>query len=185
MNIDVLSDGPIQKVEDLKGKVLATNAFGSGVDVAMRAMLRKHGLEANRDYTVIEAPFPAMRAMLAEKKVDMIPAVLPFSLDPELQEDIENAVHHGRCGRRDAIRHVVSAQALHRPHRAELVDFLEDSLRISHWYTDPRITTRSPRSPRRSPSSRRSGSAGSTPSRIIFAIPRCCRMWMPCRGTSI
>ena len=82
----VLNDGPIKKVEDLKGKVVATNAEGSGVDVAMRAMLRKHGLEANRDYTIIEAPFPAMRAMLAEKKVDLIPAVLPFALDPELQK---------------------------------------------------------------------------------------------------
>ncbi|MGH6676205.1 MAG: ABC transporter substrate-binding protein, partial [Xanthobacteraceae bacterium] len=47
---DVLANGPIKKIEDLKGKVVATNAIGSGVDVAMRAMLRKHGLEANRDY---------------------------------------------------------------------------------------------------------------------------------------
>ncbi len=78
----VLKDGPIQKVSDLKGKVVATNATGSAVDVAMRAMLRKGGLEDKRDYTVLEAPFPTMRAMLAEKKVDLIPAVLPFSLDP-------------------------------------------------------------------------------------------------------
>ena len=83
---EVLADGPIKTIEDLKGKVVATNAAGSGVDVAVRAMLRKHGLEANRDYTIIEAPFPAMKAMLAEKKVDMIPAVLPFLLDPELKK---------------------------------------------------------------------------------------------------
>src|ERR1039458_215033 len=81
---DVLADGPIKKIEDLKGKIVATNSAGSAVDVAMRAMLRKHGLESNRDYTIIETPFPAMRAMLAEKKVDLISAVLPFSLDPEL-----------------------------------------------------------------------------------------------------
>ncbi|MGA9007346.1 MAG: hypothetical protein WB495_10785, partial [Xanthobacteraceae bacterium] len=37
---DVLADGPIKKIEDLKGKIVATNAAGSGVDVAMRAMLR-------------------------------------------------------------------------------------------------------------------------------------------------
>src|SRR5437868_1524109 len=36
----VLADGPIKKVEDLKGKVVATNAGGSAVDVAMKAMLR-------------------------------------------------------------------------------------------------------------------------------------------------
>src|SRR5712691_4984418 len=67
----VLADGPIKKVEDLKGRVVATNAGGSAVDVAMKAMLRKFGLEDKRDYTMVEAPFPAMRAMLAEKKVDM------------------------------------------------------------------------------------------------------------------
>ena len=49
-------------------------------------MLRKAGLEDKRDYTVVEAPFPAMRAMLAEKKVDLVPGVLPFSLDPELRK---------------------------------------------------------------------------------------------------
>jgi sulfonate transport system substrate-binding protein len=65
----VLADGPVQKIEDLKGKVIATNAVGSAVDIAMRAMLRKHGLEDKRDYTVVEAPFPTMKAMLAEKKV--------------------------------------------------------------------------------------------------------------------
>src|SRR3984885_12071035 len=81
----VLKDGPIHRVEDLKGKVVATNAEGSAVDVAMKAMLHKHGLEPNRDYTVVEAPFPAMRSMLAEHKVDLMAAVLPFALDPELQ----------------------------------------------------------------------------------------------------
>src|SRR5580693_10418097 len=80
----VLKDGPIHRVEDLKGKVVATNAEGSAVDVAMKAMLHKHGLEPNRDYTVVEAPFPAMRSMLAEHKVDLIPGILPFALDPEM-----------------------------------------------------------------------------------------------------
>ena len=86
-DFQVLTDGPIKKIEDLKGKVVATNAAGAGVDVAMRAMLRKHGLEANRDYTIIEAPFPGMKSMLMEKKVDLIPAVLPFMLDPELKKN--------------------------------------------------------------------------------------------------
>src|SRR5882757_6889051 len=58
----VLKDSPVQKVEDLKGKVVATNAAGSAVDIAMRAMLRKHGLEDKRDYTLVEAPFPTMKA---------------------------------------------------------------------------------------------------------------------------
>src|SRR5229473_1279180 len=82
----VLADGPIKKIEDLKGKPVATNTTGSAVDIAMRAMLRKHGLEDKRDYTIVEAPFPTMKAMLQEKKVDLAPYVLPFNFDPQLQQ---------------------------------------------------------------------------------------------------
>jgi sulfonate transport system substrate-binding protein len=137
-DFEVLADGPIQKIEDLKGKVLATNSAGSGVDVAMRAMLRKHGLEANRDYTIIEAPFPAMRAMLAEKKADLITGVLPFKLDPELKKiarplfDMRAAIGVSQFVMWSARKPFIDA------HRAALVDFLEDSLRIEHWYLDPK-----------------------------------------------
>ena len=134
----VLKDGPVKKVEDLKGKIVATNAEGSAVDIAMKAMLHQHGLEPNRDYTVIEAPFPAMKAMLQEHKVDLIPAVLPFALDPQLQS-AANTLFTAR----DAIgvSEFVTFQA-RKPfidqHRAVIVDWLEDSLRILHWYMDPK-----------------------------------------------
>src|SRR4029077_14648523 len=82
----VLADGPIRKVEDLKGKVIATNSMGSAVDIGSRAMLKKHGLEDKRDYTTVEAPFPTMKAMLKEKKADLIPTVPPFNSDPELKK---------------------------------------------------------------------------------------------------
>ena len=133
----VLKDSPIQRIEDLKGKVVATNAEGSAVDVAMKAMLHKHGLEPKRDYTVIEAPFPAMRAMLAEKKVDLIPAVLPFSYDPALR-----SIGRDLFTARDAlgVSDFVTWQA-RKPfldkNRAAVVDFMEDSLRITRWYEDP------------------------------------------------
>jgi len=133
---EVLRDGPIKKVEDLKGKVVATNAAGSGVDVAMKAMLHKHGLEPNRDYTIVEAPFPAMRAMLAEKKVDLIPAVLPFSLDPELKKiaqplfTVSDAMGIAQFIIWTARKPFIDQ------HRAAMIDFLEDSMRIERWYLD-------------------------------------------------
>ena len=133
----VLADGPIRKVEDLKGKAVATNAGGSAVDIAMRAMLRKHGLEDKRDYTTIEAPFPTMRAMLAEKKVDLVPAVLPFSLDPELRKigrplfDTKDAVGISQFSMWVARKGFIDKN------RAALTDFMEDSLRIVRWYLDP------------------------------------------------
>jgi sulfonate transport system substrate-binding protein len=133
----VLADGPIKKVEDLKGKVIGTNAAGSAVDVAMRAMLRKFGLEDKRDYTFVEAPFPTMRAMLAEKKVDMIPGVLPFSLDPELRK-----IARPLFNQRDAIGVTqMIVWAARKPfidkNRAALTDYMEDTLRIVRWYLDP------------------------------------------------
>jgi sulfonate transport system substrate-binding protein len=135
---EVLADGPIQKIEDLKGKILATNSAGSGVDIAMRAMLRKHGLEANRDYTIIEAPFPAMKSMLLEKKADLITGVLPFKFDPELKAkarvlfSMRDAIGVSQFVMWSARKPFIDA------HRAALVDFLEDTLRIVHWYIDPK-----------------------------------------------
>jgi sulfonate transport system substrate-binding protein len=133
----VLKDSPIKKVEDLKGKVVATNAEGSAVDVAMKAMLHKHGLEPNRDYTVVEAPFPAMRPMLAEHKVDLIPAVLPFSYDPALQS-IARDLYTARdaLGVSDFVVWVARKPFIDK-NRAALVDFMEDTLRITRWYEDP------------------------------------------------
>jgi sulfonate transport system substrate-binding protein len=133
----VLADSPIQKPQDLKGKVVGTNAAGSAVDVATRAMLRKFGLEDKRDYTVVEAPFPTMRAMLAEKKVDLIPGVLPFSLDPELRK-ISRVLYTQReaIGVTEMIVWTARKPFLDK-NRAAMVDFMEDTLRIVQWFLDP------------------------------------------------
>jgi NitT/TauT family transport system substrate-binding protein len=133
----VLADGPIKRVEDLKGKAVAVNQAGSAVDIAMRAMLRKHGLEDKRDYTVSEAPFPTMRAMLADKKVDLVSAVLPFAADPELRKiarplfDTKDAVGITQFSMWVARRGFIDQN------RAAITDFMEDSLRIVRWYLDP------------------------------------------------
>jgi NitT/TauT family transport system substrate-binding protein len=134
----VLKDGPIQKVEDLKGKVVSSNAAGSAVDIAMRAMLKKHGLEDKRDYTHIEAPLPAQKAMLLEKKTDLICSVVPFQYDPELREK-------GRVlfTQRDALgitQMIVwtARKSFIDKNRAALVDLLEDTGSALRWYYDPK-----------------------------------------------
>lgn len=134
----VLNDSAIKKIEDLKGKVVATNAAGSAVDVATRAMLRKHGLEDKRDYTVVEAPFPTMRAMLAEKKVDIIPGVLPFSLDPELRKIGRPLFKQSEAIGVTQMIVWTARKSFIEKNRAAMVDFMEDMLRIVHWYLDPK-----------------------------------------------
>ena len=65
----VKADSPIKKVEDLKGQVMAVNAFGGGSDMAARVVLVKHGLTPDKDVRIIEASFGAMPAMIRQGKI--------------------------------------------------------------------------------------------------------------------
>src|SRR5712691_206286 len=133
----VLRESPIQKVEDLKGKIVATNAAGSAVDIAMRAMLRKSALEDKRDYTVVEAPFPTMKAMLSQKKADLASFVAPFSFDPELKQ-----IARPLFSQKEAIGTTqmivwVARKGFLEKNRAVMLDFMEDAVRVVRWYLDP------------------------------------------------
>jgi sulfonate transport system substrate-binding protein len=134
----VLKDSGIQRVEDLKGKALATNAAGSAVDIAMRAMLRKHKLEDKRDYSVVEAPFPTMKAMLMQKKADLATVVAPFAFDPELRQ-IGRVLFTQKdgIGQTQMLVWVVRKGFIDK-NRAALLDFMEDAVRVVRWYLDPK-----------------------------------------------
>jgi NitT/TauT family transport system substrate-binding protein len=134
----VRKDSGITKVEDLRGKVIGTNGAGSAVDVATRAMLRKHGLEDKRDYTMLEGPLPAMPAMLLEKKADLIPAVLPFALNPKLKE--EGRILFEQKEALGVTQMIVWAarKDFIEKNRPAMVDFMEDMLIITRWYLDPK-----------------------------------------------
>lgn len=134
----VMADGPVKKVEDLKGRVVGTVAPGAAVDVAIRAMLRKHGLEDKRDYVMLEAPLPAMRAMLSEKKVDLVPVVPPFAFDPELRRIAKPLFVNRDVAGVTQLLIWVARQSFIDKNRAAMVDFMEDTLRITRWYTDPK-----------------------------------------------
>jgi len=132
----VLAASNIHKVEDLKGKILTTNAMGSGVDIGMRAMLHKHGLDGKRDVTITEAAFPNMQAMLVAHKTDLIIGIPPFSFDPALR-----SVARTLFTVRDAVgptQFLVWAgrTATLQKNRAVVVDYLEDNLRMLHWVSD-------------------------------------------------
>ncbi len=134
----VLNDSPIKSVKDLKGKVLATNAGGSAVDIVARSMLRRNGLDDRKDVTIVEAAFPNMKAMLAEKKVDLIPGVIPFSLDPQLRGMARTLFTQKEAvGRTQMIVWAARAGFLQK-NRAAVVDFMEDALRAVQFYLDPK-----------------------------------------------
>jgi NitT/TauT family transport system substrate-binding protein len=135
----VLKDGTIQKVEDLKGKVVADVGAGSAVDIAIKAMLKKDGLETPRDYTVIEAAFPNMESLLEQKKADLIAAVQPFSLKPSFianTRPLFTAVD-ALGGPTQFVVWTAHADYIAK-NRAALVDMFEDAIRVTRWLTDPK-----------------------------------------------
>lgn len=133
----VRNDSGIKTVDDLKGKVIATNQRGSAVDMAARAMLAKRNLQDKRDVTFIEVRFPEMKAMLKEKKADLATTPLPFGADPELLAFAHPLFTQADAlGRSQMIVRVTRAGFL-KEHRAAMVDFMEDYLRALHWLYDP------------------------------------------------
>jgi sulfonate transport system substrate-binding protein len=133
----VLKESPIQKVEELKGKIVATNGVGSGVDILMRGVMQKHGLIDRRDFTTIEAQFPNMRAVLSDHKADLVTATLPFAFDPEM-EKISRALFYAREAFGPADLSFWTARAgFMEKNRAAFLDLLEDYVRAIRWYMNP------------------------------------------------
>lgn len=131
----VLADSPIRKVEDLKGKKLASNAIGSFGDLAMRVMLHKHGI-SDRDVTTVETNFPNMPAMLLDGKVDLInllPQFDHFLKDGKFRILFTAADGEGRI---QAQLWAMRAEFV-KAHRPALVDFFEDHIRAVHWLLAP------------------------------------------------
>jgi NitT/TauT family transport system substrate-binding protein len=133
----VLKDGPIRTVEDLKGKIASVNVIGGAVDIGLRAMAQKHGLEAKRDFTLIETAFPNMKAVLLDHKADLIGEVTPFAFDPELLAKARPLFHLKDVFGPTQLIVMVARTGFIEKNRAALIDFLEDNLRTIAWYRDP------------------------------------------------
>ena len=133
----VRKDSGIQTVADLKGKVVAVNGLGSGVHMALTAMLQKHGLQDKRDYIVIEAPFPTMKAVLAERKADLIVGGTPFAFDPELVAIARTLFTQREAMGPSELSFWTARAGFLAKNRAVMIDLLEDKLRAVRWYLDP------------------------------------------------
>ena len=177
----VRADGPIRTVEDLKGKLLATNSLAGAMDTAMRVMLKKHGLEDKRDYQVVELDFPNMFAAVTSGKVDLASISLPFSIAAEKSGEVRTLfTMKDAIGESDMT--IMTARApFIAAHRAALVDFFADLQHAMRWFYDPanRAEVAGPR--------RQGDEAGAIGLCRLAAdqagrLPRSRRAPQPCRG---
>ncbi len=68
----VRSGEGIRNLEDLRGKRVAVNDYGSPYNYVLRANLLARGVNPNSDLAIVPIPFPQMAGALAQKQVDAI-----------------------------------------------------------------------------------------------------------------
>lgn len=133
----VRTDNQIQKIEDLKGKTVAVNAFGGALDIAMQAMLKQHGLVQKRDYTAVEIEIPNMVATLMGQKVDLIGMGMPW-MDDARQSGKAKTLFTMKDAIGPAQEIMLAARTgFLTKNKSALNDLFEDYVRGLQWYFDP------------------------------------------------
>lgn len=133
----VKKDGPVRRIEDMKGRRAAINALGSPVWMELHVALARHGL-GDKDYTVIEAAFPNMFAMIEADKVDAVPVISPklaaaFDATGRYRTLFTAAQE---LGPNQAAMWAMRGDFI-AAHRAAIVDYLTDAMRATRWFLDP------------------------------------------------
>jgi sulfonate transport system substrate-binding protein len=134
----VRDDGGIKTIADVKDKVLLVNSIGAAVDIAARARLKQNGLDAGKDYTVVEAEFPMMGAMLLQKKADIIADVPPFAYEPKLQAGSRVLFTMKDAMGPSQMIMLAARKGWLEQNRAALDDFFADLAAGLKWMLDPK-----------------------------------------------
>lgn len=64
----------IEKIEDLKGKKVGVGTFGGGYEVFLRAILKKHGLDADKDVKMVNNAGKGWVSILASLEANQVAA---------------------------------------------------------------------------------------------------------------
>jgi len=133
----VLKDSPIKTTQDLKGKIVGVNAFGSAVDLALRVKLKKDGIDPRKDLRIVEVAFPNQAAAIREKRIDAGVLILPFMNAETRKGDLRPLITGGDAfGPYSVIFQVVTNDFLKKNPEAVRA-YLADYVRGLHWFYDP------------------------------------------------
>jgi ABC-type nitrate/sulfonate/bicarbonate transport system substrate-binding protein len=99
----VKDDSPIKSVKDLKGKTVGINVLGSGIYGPMAMLLKKNGIDPEKDIKLVEAPFPTQEDALRSGRIDVGVLNQPFASRAEakgglrklfsIADEVPNVVH--------------------------------------------------------------------------------------------
>lgn len=138
----VKKDGPVKTVEDLKGKIIATNAVGGATDMAARVMLVKHGLVPDKDVRLIEASFGAMGPMVRAAKIDVGAFPAPIWAVQSKQNDLRVLFRQSDALGNQQFLLYAAREDFIAKNRKALVAFYEDYLRGLKAVLDPKNRAR-------------------------------------------
>jgi ABC-type nitrate/sulfonate/bicarbonate transport system substrate-binding protein len=79
----VKDDSPIKTIADMKGKSVGTNVFGSGILGPMFLLLRRNGLDPEKDIKLVETGFPGSEDAIRSGRVDVGVLNQPFAARAE------------------------------------------------------------------------------------------------------
>lgn len=131
-------DSGISRVEDLKGKVVSMNEYGAGLDVGLRVMLKRHGLDPVKDVNIVEVNFPNQGPALRQKRID-----LALLLQPWEGREFKKGGLRRLFTLKDAIgtNHMLFQAATTKfltEHPEAARAFFDDYVRALHWFLDPK-----------------------------------------------
>ncbi|MEH2472539.1 sulfonate transport system substrate-binding protein [Nitrobacteraceae bacterium AZCC 2161] len=132
----VLNDSPIKSVADLKGKKIAINAFASAVDLALRVVLKKNGLDPRRDVQIVEIAFPNIASAIREKRVDCGVLVIPFLAIEAPKADMRPVFTGGDAFGPSSVIFQVTTNSFVKDHPDAVRAYLADYVDGLNWYYD-------------------------------------------------
>ncbi len=79
----VKEDSPIKTIADMKGKSVGTNVFGSGILGPMFLLLKRNGVDPEKDIRLVETGFPGSEDAIRTGRVDVGVLNQPFAARAE------------------------------------------------------------------------------------------------------
>lgn len=132
----VLDGSPIKTIADLKGKKVGVNAYGSAVDLVLRVVLKKNGLDPRRDLQVVEVNFPNMASAIREKRIDCGVLVIPFLAVESQKGGLRPLFTGGDAFGPSSVIFQVANAKFAKEHPEVLRGFLADYVTGLNWYYD-------------------------------------------------